>query len=416
MKSTPNTSFKRVPVTWLAYAMQGFYNYLQASIGLLIPFLREELMLSYSAVALHMSGFAVGLMLAGSTGEKLSSAWGRRVLLWRGSSGMSMGALTLVFGSHPTVTISGAVMMGFCGSMILMIVQAALSDFYGDQRTIALTEANIAGSVSAFLAPVAVGSLYAWGIGWRNAVVLAVLYVGLLYLGFRRQAIPGIKRASTQQMTAHQHLPVLYWAYWLVLFLGISVQWCIFAWGGDFLEMNAGLSKSQAATMLSLYFMAELIGRIGGSALARFMTASVMLIGAIILALAGFPLFWLGTTPLVIASGLFVTGLGIGNLFPFSLTLALSTAPTQTDLANARVVLAIGSAVLITPLCMGWVADATSIQIAYGIVPVILIGAALITVFGNQLGRQKSPQFIPINISSFRQENYGPRINANKHQ
>lgn len=41
--------------------------------------------------------------------------------------------------------------------------------------------------------------------------------------------------------------------------------------------------------------------------------------------------------------GLFITGLGVANLYP--LTLALAAAPGQTDKANARTQLLIGAAV-----------------------------------------------------------------------
>ena len=44
---------KRGPITWCCYLMTGFFMYLLAIQGNIIPFLRSELHLSYGAVILH---------------------------------------------------------------------------------------------------------------------------------------------------------------------------------------------------------------------------------------------------------------------------------------------------------------------------------------------------------------------------
>jgi hypothetical protein len=45
--------FVRTRFTWLAYILLGYYAYLQASVGPLMPFLRSELHMSYTLEGLH---------------------------------------------------------------------------------------------------------------------------------------------------------------------------------------------------------------------------------------------------------------------------------------------------------------------------------------------------------------------------
>jgi hypothetical protein len=60
-----------------------------------------------------------------------------------------------------------------------------------------------------------------------------------------------------------------------------------------------------------------------------------------------------------------------------AIALAVSLAPGQTALASGRGVLTSSAAVLLAPLAVGTVADATSLTAALGVVPVMLGLAAL---------------------------------------
>lgn len=384
MLSISERPFIRVRFTWLAYAMLAFYSYLQALIGVVTPLLRQELALSYSASALHVSAFALGIIVSGIVGERLAQICGRRVAFWGGGLGMAVSALVIALARTVWFTLPSAFCMGLCGSLLLMLIQAGLSDQHGAQRTIALTEANVGASLCAFLAPVLMGSFQGMGLGWRSAIWLAAAVVALLSLRFGREPMPNAPHASGQTdlsrpAPSRQPLPSAFWAYWTVLFLGVAVEWCMVTWGGDFLQQAAALTPARAASLVGLFLLAMFLGRIGGTLLARRIAAATLLLSTIGIALIGFPLFWLAPTLPLTLIGFFLTGLGTGSFFPFAMAAANSVAPAQTDRANARVVLGIGLSVLSTPLILGWVADQTNLQNAYGVVALILGVAAALT-------------------------------------
>ncbi len=122
-----------------------------------------------------------------------------------------------------------------------------------------------------------------------------------------------------------------------------------------------------------------ILGRISGSRLVqRFSTPSVITI-SILVASIGFLIFWRTENVFLGLSGLFLTGLGVANLYPLILSLTIGAANGNTVQASARATLASGTAILALPLALGRLADGVGIRLAYGIVLVLLITVFLIS-------------------------------------
>jgi fucose permease len=101
-------------------------------------------------------------------------------------------------------------------------------------------------------------------------------------------------------------------------------------------------------------------------------------------------ILWPSTAPASALIGLSLMGVGLGNLFPMGVSLAVALAPGRAALASGRVVATSSFAVVLAPLTVGTLADATSLKAALGVVPVMVAlavaGLALIgpTRFGTQ--------------------------------
>jgi fucose permease len=158
-----------------------------------------------------------------------------------------------------------------------------------------------------------------------------------------------------------------------VLFLVSSVEWCMAYWGADFLASVVGVDRALAATAMTLFFVAMAGGRFIGSRLARRYPSTTLLLAAIMIALAGFLVFWLGTAPAVSLVGLFVAGLGIANFYPLTVAVATGVAPHLVDQATARLALAGGLALLTAPLTIGALSDAAGMRWGFGIVAPVLV-------------------------------------------
>ena len=87
-------------------------------------------------------------------------------------------------------------------------------------------------------------------------------------------------------------------------------------------------------------------------------------------------MLWPSRTSGQAVAGLLLLGVGLGNLFPMAVSLAVSLAPTQAARASGRAVAVTSLAVMLSPLLVGSLADATSLHAALFDVPVMLALAA----------------------------------------
>ncbi len=347
-------------------------------LGPITPFLKDELRLSYTISSFHFTAFAVGILLIGIGGHLVIQRIGRRVSLWVGMAGISLSALLLLAGRNPVITIGACFLMGLVGSLILAIVPAALSDLHGELRAVALSEANVIASLLATSAPLMVGWFARSFDSWRLPLEIMAFAPLLLFLGLRNDTASQNISTSTESIPSGQPLPALFWMYWVGIALGVSVEFCMIFWSADYLEQVLGLIKADAAQAVSLFLAAMIVGRVTGSRLVqRFSTRSVVT-SSIVIASIGFLIFWRTENIFLGLSGLFLTGLGVANLYPLILSLAIGAADGNTVQAGARATLASGTAILALPLALGRLADAVGIHSAYAVVLLLLVSIFLI--------------------------------------
>jgi predicted MFS family arabinose efflux permease len=374
MSSPVASTYIRDRLTWLLYALLGWFAYLQATPGLVIGHLRRELGFDYTVGGLHVAAFAVGSTLAGLLAQRAERRLGRGRLLWSAAAVLSVGALGLVAGRAPAFTIAGILVMGVGGGLILVTVQAALADHHhDDNRTVALAEANVAASVAYVVLIGALSLVAASHLGWRVAVVASLVVPVLLWWVNRTTVVT----AALPEHVVPGRLPARFWLAAAMLFCTTAAEWCITGWGATFTEQATGVATDTAVALMVGYFGGVVVGRALGSRLARRHAPQRLLAGALALNVVGFLALWPATTPVQALVGLTLLGVGIGNLFPMGISVAISLAPGQSGAASSRAVMVTGVAVILAPVTIGALADATSLATGLLVLPTVLAGAAV---------------------------------------
>ena len=373
MVDRSDTRFRRDRLTWLAYLMLAWFAYLQAAPGLVIVHLRDELDLNYSTGGLHVAAFATGSLVAGVISARLERAIGRRTLFWSSAALMGAGTVGLTVGRVAAATVGSVLLMGLGGGLLLVTIQAALADHHGARRAVALTEANVAASI-AYVVLIGLLSLTAaLRVGWRAALLVAPVVLVLAWWANRRLAID----APPPSTVEHDRLPGVFWIAATKLVCMVAAEWCITAWGASFVADAAGVSADTAVGLMAGFFGGVVTGRAIGSRLTRRHDPERLLALALAVTAAGFAVLWPSTGPVQALVGLSLLGIGLGNLFPMGLAVTVALAPGRAALASARAVGATSFAVLLAPLTVGTLADATSLTAALGVVPVALVLAAV---------------------------------------
>src|SRR3954451_15161848 len=365
--------FRRDRLTWIAYVLLAWFAYLQAAPGLVIVHLRDELDLSYSTGGLHVTAFAAGSLVAGMMSPRLERAIGRRTLFWSAATLMGAGAIGLTAGRIAAVTVGSVLVMGVGGGLLLGTMQAALGDHHGDRRAVALSEANVAASI-AYVALIGLLSLTAaLQAGWRVAPPVSLAVPALAWWSNRRLAID----APPPSPVAQGRLPGVFWIAAAMLFCTTAGEWCITAWGATFVQDAADISANAAVALMAGYFGGVVAGRTLGSRLVRRHDPERLLAVAICVTAAGFMILWPSTNPAHALVGLSLLGIGLGNLFPMGMSMTVALDPERAVLASGRAVVMTSFAVMLAPLTVGTLADATSLKAALGVVPVVLALAAV---------------------------------------
>ena len=374
--------FTRDAPTRLSYGVLAAYTFWLYAFGPALALLQADLHFSYTLIGIYSALWSGGAALAGLVFARLARRLGRHATLWTAAGGASAAALLFAVAHGVAPGLVAAGILGFAGTTLLMVTQSVLADRHGARRDRALAEANVGAAACAVLAPLMLGALAGAAVGWRIALALPLIALVALYVTYRGDALPAHPPSRSALGEGRVRLPLACWLLALLVAIGIAVEFCLVYFGAEHLDAT-GLSTGDAATAVSAFYVGILAGRIAGARLTRVSGRTTGLLWAsLALTAAGFVPFWLGAQPAVAVAGLFVCGVGVANLYPLSLALALAVAPERTDAANALTQILGGLLVIVAPYLLGSLADRLGLRSAFAIEPVLIALSAVLLVAG----------------------------------
>ena len=366
-------NFIRTTHTWISYLSLGYFGYFQTIWGPMMPLLREELGLNFTIGGLHATFFAVGMVAAGIISVGLTQFMSEKTLFWFGSAGMASGVGLLIIANTVYMTLSAALLMGLFGTLLLIMLQASLAAEHHQFSAKAILEANVSAAIGASLAPLTVGFFVGLAIDWRAALIVGICFWILIFIFGYRRAFPTIPTASEE--SPRSRLPSAFWLVWFVIVLGVAAEWCVTLWTADFLIQALNFDLSVASLSVAVFAISGILARLLGARLTERFSAPQMLLVTLSLAFLGTSIFWISRHAMTSFIALALIGLGIANLYPLGVAIALQLAPEQRNLASARASLGAAIAILIAPQTLGIAADGITIQNAYAIIPVLVMVA-----------------------------------------
>ena len=151
-------------------------------------------------------------------------------------------------------------------------------------------------------------------------------------------------------------------------------------WGSDLLRDRAGMGQAAAAASLASIVGGMTLGRLAGAPFLSRYDPERALIGAFILAEAGFAIAWTSTNPLVMIIGYVITGMGIGLHWPLGVGRAIRASAGRTDRGAGFTLIASSLASGLMPLALGAISDRVGVHTAFLIVPLLMSTAIALIV------------------------------------
>ena len=369
---------------WPSYIAQAAIGYVIYGLGAAGPYLRTQLDLSDAEVGLHSTALAVGLVVAGTVAAALGRRYGEAAV--RGGAIAAIAVAIPVLAATPSIvaTLGASLLIGLGAGTLLGHVNATLGAPGGRLARLRLARANVWAMIAAFVGPVIVAAGASIGPGWWFGLLPALGLLGVVALDLRSSRNAAAAAAGD---TDRDPLPRAYWLAWAFLVAAISVEFSIVFWGATLVERRTNVPTPEATAIGALFLGGMFAGRLGlsvgigaGHEIRRNAAAGLVLAGV------GAGVAWVSTAPILSGFGLFLAGVGVAILYPLGVAAALAGAPGQLALAGNRLTLASGLAILLAPLALGAIADATGVIAGWGLV-LGLVAVAFCLVFGLSTGQ-----------------------------
>jgi fucose permease len=241
-----------------------------------------------------------------------------------------------------------------------------------------LSEANATAGAAGTVAPLVIGAAVVVGLGWRAGLLVTVVLAAVVFGVFRtvRLPPPTVVEAAGRVGGARS-LPRRYWITWGVLVCVIATEFCLSLWATDLLRTRDDLGPGAATAGLSAVLVGMTVSRFAGGRLGLRHTVDWLLVRSMAVLLVGFAAFWATTEAAVAFAALGVCGLGLGLLYPLTISRAVAAAEGRSDLAATRASLGAGAAIAVGPFLLGALADHVGEHAAFLPVP-LLIAAAVV--------------------------------------
>ncbi|MGW4380975.1 MFS transporter [Kitasatospora sp. NPDC004531] len=373
---TDGPRLRRDRTTRQLYLQLSVFGFVMYGFSPSIPLLAHDRALAAETATLHSTALAVGAVLAGAVTARACRRLGRRSV--QSAALLALAGAVVVYCAAPWLwcTLPAAVLLGCSGNIIVNVTAATLADHHGALADAAISEANGIGAGVGMLAPLALGLAALTAATWRLGLLLTVPLALAAWLTGRRTtagAPPGPAAAEHRGGRFTREFRRA----WGVFLLCSGFEMCMSVWASEELRVHGGLSRSAATMGLTLMLLGMVGGRLLGARLAQQGDRRALLTGSLLLAGAGFAVFWTGTGATALV-GIALCGLGMSLHFPLAVGSALAAEAGRTDRAMARFALGQGLAAGAGPFLLSALAGGVGIHRAFLASAALLLGALLL--------------------------------------
>lgn len=312
-----------------------------------LPAIAEELHTTGTAASMTLSAFMIGMALGQLVVGPLSDKTGRRTPLLIGSVACFAATTLCAFSPTIEVFIAARCVMGFSGSVGVVLARSIVAD-----TTKGLATAKLMGvmmMINGFapvLAPLFGGWVLSWGT-WRSVFnVLSVLTALLMFavIFVLRESLPAEKRYRGTTLSVYSELPKVLT---IRRYMGFALTMC-FAFGALFsyisgstfvLQKVLGLSSTEytlafGVNSLGIVVMSSvataLVGRVGQRTVLNIGVVALLVVAVLLTAS-----FCLGISLWTTLVLLFCLTCSVGLIFGNSSALALNEARHMAGSASA---------------------------------------------------------------------------------
>ncbi|GAA3565051.1 MFS transporter [Nonomuraea rosea] len=358
-----------------------------------IPALTDKLGLSEATVGAILLVWGLGALVTMQSMRRVMARVGSRTVLRAGGPLTAAGLVAVAFAPDLPLLMVAVAFFGMAFGMVDVAMNAqgsTVEQAYGRP----LMNGMHAGWCVGAIAAGGLGSLaIALGLPFTANVALVglVSLPVMVLLGRTYLPEPPVAAGTT---AARRRMPPIVYLLGAIMFFAFMVEGTVADWNGLYLRDELGAPEALAALGYPVFEVGMLVARLTGDRLrTRFGVRGMLTVSGV--ATAGFFAVVLGASgALVAVFAMFFVGLGVATISP----LTLSLAGTATDAPGPAIAQAgaMGYAgLLLGPVVIGFLSDATSLRTALGIGVVL---GVLIALAARLLPRREPVAITPLPV------------------
>lgn len=268
--------------------------------------------------------------------------------------------------------ILGACVCGFGLGLLNPTANLAAASLMPERPATAINLLNFYFTIGATLAPAVIASFV--DMGWIGffpvAVAVPILLGSLVGTRFTAPDHASSEPVEPRGGSVASGRLLFFLLTVSALFVYVGVETSSGGWSATYVQRAAGTNLVIATGAPAAFWGALLISRLAAVWLLRFTTPMALVLAGALLALAGSVLMLMTDSPLLVISGLAVTGLGLGPVFANTLAHFLEHYGPGADRISGLLFAAGGSGGALLPLVIGEISDVSgSLRVALLAVP-----------------------------------------------
>ncbi|MFI9846217.1 MFS transporter [Nonomuraea sp. NPDC051941] len=341
-----------------------------------IPALTDKLGLSESTVGAVLLVWGLGALVTMQSMRRIMARAGSRAVLRIGGPLTALGLVAVAFAPNLPLLMVAVALFGMAFGTVDVAMNAqgsTVEQAYGRPLMNGMHAGWCVGAISAG----ALGSVaIAVGLPFTANVALIGLISLPVMVMIGRTYLPEPSAAETAT-AARRRMPPIVYLLGAIMFFAFMVEGTVADWNGLYMRNELGAPEALAALGYPVFELGMLIARLTGDRLrTRFGVRGMLTVSGV--ATAGFfAVVLMAPAALVAVFAMFFVGLGVATISPLTLSLA-GTATDSPGPAIAQAGAMGYAGLLLGPVVIGFISDATTLRTALGIGVVlgVLIAAA----------------------------------------
>jgi MFS family permease len=359
-----------------------------------IPAVTRASGVSATGLGIGLTTFTIAYVIAMSLGARLATSCSNRAALLAILPLTGVATVLLLLSAAPWALFLGLIAFGAILGLLDLFMNAEASAIESDMRRPIFAAFHGAAStgmpVYAIVSSFVSAEVGPWLSGLLSGL-LAGLPMGLAWFLVRR-AIPARKlalRASGGARTIANRLPLVIMG--LAAGLIIAGETAAIMWSARLLDEQAPDLAAVAGLGAAFFGLCNAALRYPGDRLRRLFGDIPLMLGSLLVAIAGFTLLGLSHGFLVSVLAFAIVGFGTALLIPCLFALAAAYMPGNRAAGIGFVGLVAGVPRTLAPWFFGWVATTFSTSFAFGLCAVILTLAMVLIVALRGMGEAARP-------------------------